>query len=270
MSEYQRVEVRDGKERYGRLIFVEVLSKKDFDDMTAWAKSNPAERPEWFDLLNALCHQQNRVGWWCPDRFQTKPCTIEVPASQKLDPAGLGWDAVAQLRPYQEAILDWIDHGPVQTNLRESREQRQRYYPNSPEISPFLDRKGKDNTKCIEKFDANGIQIRAEDCDALLQSKSFLIYNAKNESYLSMQNNWKGLNQARIFQDLAFANTFVDETRDPLLQVVEVLIRVERFMKPDVVGPKTKQALSLRDAETLTQTTHETAQAHRSPGRRRL
>lgn len=249
----QRIEIKDAKGRYGRIDFMRVFTKSEYAKITSWYETHPNEAPEWLSLLKDLATYQytGDIGWWKPGRFQIKPCVESIPASQKLDPASLGWEAATALRPHQKAMNEWVDTGPIETKLRDIRAGYKEFLADQrmPQIL--------DGSAAIGKFEKDGIQILPESFEDILQADCFVAYSSESDSYLTAQYTWKGLNRAVLFTSYEAAEKIVESRfkKERGVQIAKATLRIDDFPKPDILGSGAQKAFSSRNAEILNETT---------------
>lgn len=253
MANQQRVEIKDGKGRYGRIDFMLVFSKTEHSKIISWYQKHPDDKPEWLDLLDHLAVHPDTgdIGWWKPGRFQIKPCVETIPAKQKLDPGSLGWEAVAALRPYQKVMNEWIDTALIETKLGDLRKGYQEFLigERAPQIL--------EGSSMVGKIEKEGIQLIPESFEDILQTDCFVVYSAKSDSYLTNQYIWKGLNRAALFTSYEAAEKIIESRfkNDRDIQIAKATLRIDTFPKPEILGSGAKKSLSFRDAALLNEAT---------------
>lgn len=260
----RRIEVRDREGRHGKLVFTRFISQNDYENILDYYKSVKEPAPAWTALLPDLCRSSvnDILGWWRPSEFKATSREVRVPQDLRLDPASLGWDAIRALRGYQAEIIDWIDNGPVETDMRWFREHRKEYAEKGTKVSlpsPF------ENTSVVEKIEALGVELHEESVDQLLEVGCFVIYSGQYNAYLTPQHDWKALARALIFTTEEDAKKIITDRRLSA-QVAQCNLRVDQFTFPDKLAPQARHALANREAEELGRATSgDQPSARRSP-----
>lgn len=258
MSEkYKRIEIRDGKGRWGRLDFAIFLNRDDAKQIKKYYKANPKSAPEWLPLIDRLSNNHD-LGWWRPSRFQQSSRSEEVPLNLTLDPASMGWEAMQALRAFKADIMDWIENGPVNTEWRQTilyhREWERERGKKSADPTPF------EGVGILDKIESEKISIQDGDAQKTIETQCFAIY-LNDDAYLTPQKNRNTLDRAALYSSKEDAERVIKEHGIDGAQVAVLNVRVDSFSLPHKIGPVAARAMAEREAAQLNQQTPATPRA---------
>lgn len=267
----QRVCIQDKSGKYGRLRFVGLFKSSEWRALRDNAKQ--ALGDDTVQVVDGLPRHADfdELGWWVPADFQQKPCETEIPDSIHCDAQGLGWHAALVLREKEKQILAFLDAYADQNDLGKKRQDSLRYneefYPGEPGKGIRLENPF-DRASGIKRMLEDGARVEVETPQQFLETTNAVIYSTIQDSYLTQQGMWKGLNRARLFISAKEAEDHIKQNRLTGCTIALTETRVATFLDRGPLGPKACEAWSRREADELKSGMQEVKPAASRPARR--